>query len=133
MRTIFRDQVIDTNGRPKPSYFRADPPTRGFSVDRMRITDLESLVVSKKADARYNGYLRFVKAYCRDVRALETNEAKRLFCVYDSATAENNAHADICQNLYLDPGTPNRKHRMMEIAWQLKMTFGLSQPLPPGL
>ena len=131
VRTLFSDQQIDRDGRPKPSYFRPDPATRGFSVDRMLLASPESLASSKEADARYNGYLRFIATRSKDVRALALDDRKRLFCVYDSATAENNAHADICQNVYVEPGAQDRKRRMMEIAWQLRHAFHPPQPVPP--
>ena len=61
VRTVFREGVVDSDGRPKPSYFRRDPESRGFSVDRMRIVNPQSLAMSKKADSRYNGYVGFIK------------------------------------------------------------------------
>ena len=132
VRTLFRDDVVDADGRPKPSYFRRDPAARGFSVDRMCIVDPQALMTNKKADPRYNGYLGFVATSGRDVRALVTSDGTRLYCLYDTATAENNAHADICQNLHLEPGTKNRKRLMMEFAWQLRHSFGLLLSLPPA-
>ena len=132
VRTVFQDDVVDPDGRPKPSYFRRDPDSRGFSVDRMRIADPQSLVTNKKADHRYNGYLGFVATSGGDVRALVSGDGTRLFCLYDTATAKNKAHADICQNLHLEPGTKNRKRLMMEFAWQLRHAFGLLLSLPPA-
>ena len=85
---------------------------------------------NKRADARFNGYLKFIATYSRDVRDLLEGE-ERLFCVYDSATAENNAHADICQNVHVEPGAQNRTHRMMEIAWQLRSAFRPPRLVPP--
>lgn len=131
VRTLFREQQIDRNGRLKPTYFRPDPATRGFSVDRVLLVEPESLKLSKRTDARYNGYLNFIATHSRDVRKL-LEDGRRLFCVYDSATAENKAHADICQNVYVEPGSQNRKSRMMEIAWQLRSAFRPPQPVPPA-
>lgn len=122
VRTLFSQRQIDQGGRLKPVYFRPDPATRGFSVDRMRLVEPELLKSSKRADLRYDGYLKFIATYCRDVRNL-LQGGRRLFCVYDSATAENKAHADICQNVHVEPGTQNRKSRMMAIAWQLRSAF----------
>lgn len=70
---------------------------------------------SKRADARYNGYLKFTATCSGDVREL-LRDGQRLFCIYDSATVENKAHADICQNVHVKRGTDNRKRLMMEIA-----------------
>ena len=92
----------------KPAYFRRDPEARGFSVDRVLPMGPELLKSGKCADARYNGYLQFIAARAKDLRDLLEQE-KRLFCVYDSGTAENNFHADICQNLIVEPGAPNRR------------------------
>ncbi len=132
VRTMFRDRGVGHDGRPKPSYFRKNPNTRGFSVDRMRVTDPESLLVNKKADARYNGYLRFIVTRSTSVRTLQNSEGLRLFCIYDSATAQNRAHADICQNVHLEPGTKNRKKLMMEFAWQLRESFSGAHSVPPA-
>lgn len=85
---------------------------------------------SKRADARYNGYLKFTATCSGDVREL-LRDGQRLFCIYDSATVENKAHADICQNVHVKRGTDNRKRLMMEIAWQLRNAFRAPQPDPP--
>lgn len=130
VRTLFRKQLTDPDGRLKPVYFRRDPEARGFSVDRVFYLGCETLKSNKRADARYNGYLWFIATCAKDLRELLEQE-KRLFCVYDSGTAENNFHADICQNLYVEPGEPDRRSRMMEIAWQLRSVFTAPQSLPP--
>ncbi|MDE0099841.1 MAG: hypothetical protein OXM87_09585 [Truepera sp.] len=130
VRTLFREQDIDPDGHLKPAYFRRDPTTRGFSVDRVLLMGPEALESSKRTDARYNGYLQFIATCTKDVREL-LKGGKRLFCVYDSAIAENIFHADICQNLYFEQGVQNRKRRMMEIAWQLRSAFRPLQPVPP--
>lgn len=130
VRTLFREQHVGQDGHLKPLYFRPEPATRGFSVDRVLLVGSDPLKSSKRADARYNGYLKFIATYSKDVRVL-LEGGKRLFCVYDSATATNKAHADICQNVHIKPGAPNRKRRMMEIAWQLRSAFRRPQPVPP--
>ena len=130
VRTLFREQQSDADGHLKPVYFRHDPASRGFSVDRVLLMGAESLTSSKRTDARYNGQLQFIATCTKDVRGL-LDRGKRLFCVYDSGTVENSFHADICQNVHVEPGTPNRKARMMEIAWQLRSAFGSPQPVPP--
>ena len=130
VRTLFREHQLDQDGRLKPAYFRPEPATRGFSVDRVLLMDPEPLKSSKRADARYNGYLKFVATYSNDIRHL-LYSGQRLFCIYDSATAENRAHADICQNVLVQPSAQNRKRLMMEIAWHLRSAFRPPQPIPP--
>ena len=132
VRTVFREKFVDSDGRLIPSYFRKDPGARGFSVDRMRFVDPVSLVNSKKLDYRYEGYLGFIAARAGDVRALVSDDGTRLFCLYDSATADNNAHSDLCQNVYLKKGVENRSSRMLEIARKLRSSFGPLLPLPPA-
>ncbi len=130
VRTLFRQQHIDRDGRLKPAYFRRDPEARGFSVDRVLLMGRELLKSNKRTDARYNGYLQYIATCTKDVRELLEGET-RLFCVYDSGTVENKLHADICQNLHVEPGAQNRKARMMAIAWQLRSAFRAPQPVPP--
>ena len=129
VRTLFTEQQLDQNGRLKLVYFRHEPATRGFSVDRVLVVDPEPLKSSKRADARYNGYLKFISTCSKDIRDL-LEGGQRLFCIYDSATTENRAHADICQNMLVEPGAQNRKPRMMEIAWHLRSAFHSPQPIP---
>ena len=105
VRTLFAERAIGRDGRPKPLYFRSDASKGGFSIDRIRHTDVEGLIFSKQQDPRYRGYLRFVAALSEVVRGLKHEDGRRLFCVYDSATKENSAHADICQNVRLKSGT----------------------------
>ena len=118
------------DGHLKPAYFRPDPEARGFSVDRVRLMGSEPLMSSKRTDARYSGYLQFIATCAMDVRGL-LDSGKRLFCVYDSGTVVNRFHADICQNVHVEPGVQNRKARMMEIAWQLRSAFSPPQSGPP--
>ena len=130
IRTLFREQPIGPDGSLKPAYFRPDPEARGFSVDRVLHIGPESLKSSKRADARYRGYLQFIATCTKDVRGL-LEGGKRLFCVYDSGTVVNRFHADICQNVHVEPGVRNRRARMMEFAWQLRSAFSPPQPVPP--
>ena len=131
VRTLFRSQITDQSGRLKPTYFRPEPTSRGFSVDRVSLVGSESLAAAKRTDARYNGYLQFIAARSSDLRAATINDGKRLFCIYDSAIADNTAHADICQNVHIASGEQNRKERMMEFAWRLRYVFCSPQPTPP--
>lgn len=131
VRTIFTEKQLDQEGRVKPAHFRKEPSTRGFSVDRVNRTRVGLLKSSKCKDARHKGYLKFAAARSSDIRNLMNDDGKRLFCVYDTATAENHAHADICQNAVLQAGADNRRNRMMEIAWQLRSVFSMPQLEPP--
>ena len=131
VRSIFTDQPLDQKGHLKPVYFRQEPSTRGFSVDRINQTEVETLKSGKLKDNRYKGFLMFSAARGGDIRNLINNEGIRLFCIYDTATAENQAHADICQNVILQVGTENRRNRMMEIAWQLRSVFSIPLQEPP--
>ena len=99
-------------------------------MDRVLLMEPEPLMLSKRTDPRYNGYLQFIAACTIDIRGLLEGE-KRLFCVYDSGTVVNRFHADICQNVYIEPGVQNRRVRMMEIAWQLRSAFSPPQRVPP--
>lgn len=130
VRTLFREQPIDPDGHLKPAYFRRDPEARGFSVDRVHLMGSEALISSKRDDTRYSGYLQFIAVCTMDIRAL-LEGGKRMFCVYDSGTDANRFHADICQNVYLQPGVANRKSRMMGISWQLRSAFSPPQTAPP--
>ena len=129
VRTIFIERLIDPDGHLKPAYFRPEPEARGFSVDRV-LMGPEPLMSSKRTEARYSGYLQFIATCAMDIRGL-LKGGKRLFCVYDSGTVENRFHADICQNVHVEPGVENRKALMMEIAWQLRSVFSPAQPAPP--
>ncbi len=130
VRTLFNHKQIDPDGHLKPAYFRPDPVTRGFSVDRVDLMGSEVLKSSKRTDVRYTGYLQFIATCAKDVRGLREGR-KRLFCIYDSGTVENRFHADICQNVHVESGAQNRKARMMEIAWQLRSAFRPLQSVPP--
>lgn len=129
IRTLFKAQEVNEDGGLVPTYFRPDPERRGFSVDRIQHSNSESIKSSKQKDPRFNGFLEFVSARTKDIRCLQQNE-QRLFCVYDSATSSNNAHADICQNLVLPPETSHRKYRMLKIAWYLKSVFDTPHSSP---
>lgn len=129
VRTIFKEGDIDSNGNIKPSYFRRDIEKRGFSVDRLNSTTLEDLMERKRQDPRYDNYLSYISTNSSDVRNLKMDD-KRLFCIYDTATVENEIHADICQNIYFEPGTKDRKSKMMDVAWRLSSIFCTPQSVP---
>ena len=129
VRTVFREQHLDSDGYLTPQQFRQDPGERGFSVDRLLLSECDHLMSVKQQDPRFNGFLRFVAAQTSNVRELK-QEGRRLFCVYDSGSAQNRLHADICQNLYIESGVPQRKKQMGNIARRLREVFGKSQLTP---
>ena len=47
VRTLFRGQQIGPDGRLKPAYFRPDPATRGFSVDRVTLMGFRDFEVDQ--------------------------------------------------------------------------------------
>ena len=123
VRTVFRKQHIDSEGKLIRNFFRPGPESSGFSVDRLSLTKSKELYESKLDDARYTpNFLMFVSAQASEVRKLEREE-KRLFCVYDTGLGENKHHADICQNLYLSKNYPDRKSEMLKVAWALSTVF----------
>jgi len=132
VRAVFSELKVGSDGEETPASFLADPLNRGLSVDRLKYLNDNSLVSSKRKDSRYEGYLRFTGARCRSVRSLLHNE-HRLFCVYDSGTKHNPYHADICQNMYLQPGVENRKLKMKRFRWQLWKTFRELKEFPSEL
>ena len=131
VRTIFKERMLDPEGRLKPVYFRRDLERRGFSVDRISHIEAKELKSSKRTDPRYEGHLKFISAVSENLRNLMDENGTRLYCIYDTATAENRAHADICQNLVLQPGTGDRKKLMMDMSWQLSYAFEKPQREPP--
>lgn len=132
VRTVFSEFNVGNDGDPTPASFRVDPLNRGLSVDRLKYFNDKSLISSKREDPRFKDYLRFTGASCSSVRSLLHNE-HRLFCVYDSGTKHNQYHADICQNIYLQPGVENRKREMKRFKWQLWRTFSELKEFPSEL
>ena len=64
----------------KPSLFEK-ASENGMSVTRVNLEEMDG-IARQQAEG---GFLGFVTALCRDVRA-SLHENKRLFCVYDTAT-----------------------------------------------
>jgi hypothetical protein len=86
----------------KPNAF-SHAGTSGMSVDRLRHR-------SKSRSAEVAPfYIGYVAATCADIRAIQA-DASRCFLVYDTASATNPAHADICQCLFA-PKSQQAKYR----------------------
>ena len=130
IRTVFNPKNIDPDGRLKPGYFRGRLGKSGFSVDRLCITDDESLILRKRQLQTHGGHLSFSGGRCIDIRHVRNIDGRRLFGIYDTATRENDAHADICQNVYYDSGTASRKRKNLEIADQLRDIFSVCVESP---
>ena len=107
-RLLFSPHFVDPDtGIPKTAAFK-DAATRGLSVDRLGLSTpdgtharglahAEAKRAAKGGDAREPQYEGFVDADCRAVRLLLDQTGKRRFYVFDTAQADNRAHADICQ------------------------------------
>jgi len=118
IRTVYSPhQINQETGEVDPAHFRHDALKRGLSVNRKsHITeaDLETRIVRKIENDRAAGrhrenFYKVVTARCSEIRALVTEDGRRLFCVYDTATEVDASHADVCQALALAPGTRNRR------------------------
>lgn len=131
LRAVFNDVQVDRKtGRLTTLYFRKEPSTRGFSVNRrchVGDSDLERQMQSHQSYDEKSG-LRFAAADCESIRELK-EDGNRLFCVYDSALKDDLSHADICQNKHLSKGEDDRKQRMLGIARNLARAFGRVAPL----
>jgi hypothetical protein len=78
----------------KPSLF-AHAGTNGMSVTRVEQAGWEGMARQQLS----RSYLGYVVASCAAVRNI-LHEDKRAFCVYDTALADNHAHADVCQTIF---------------------------------
>lgn len=103
-RFVFFPIQIDKKGRFKPSLF-SHVHSKGCSIQRDSVAKNDELLefvrefLSKKDDRSWKGVL-FGK--CHDIRSISANEAhRRAVCVYDTANADNPAHAELCQTQYV--------------------------------
>jgi hypothetical protein len=111
-RRIITPTHIDSSGAPTPLCFK-DAWDKGLSVDREyrpeaeTIRDAEQWIADQEAKAPGNGkqFHGLATAAISDLRAL-TLEGRRAFAVFDTAMAENDAHADVC-----GVGKPSKNHR----------------------
>jgi hypothetical protein len=89
--THFNEQT----GKLKPFAF-FDCKDKGLSVNRMQYTSVEELKQMAAFISHGRKIIGVVVAKCADIRAV-LDEHERAFCVYDTATKNNQSHADICQ------------------------------------
>jgi hypothetical protein len=133
IRTIFSPvQINHETGLVDPVHFRHDALRRGLSVNRKSHAseaDLRAKIETKIARDKNEGkrqddFYKAVTAICEDIRDLLSEEdGSRLFCVYDTATAEDPSHADVCQTLEPASGAANRRARSMKISRELEKAF----------
>lgn len=122
VRKIFNQSHIDTDGRPNPLYVQGSLRS-GISVDRLFYLDEEKLT-EYQSENKNSSSLLFTSVRCEDLRQAECEDGQRLFAVYDTATADNRAHAEICRNVYFAPGTPDRRDKNRRVAKRLRQLFG---------
>jgi len=92
--THFNEQT----GKLKPFAF-FDCKDKGLSVNRMQYTSVEELKQTAVFISHGRQIVGVVVAKCADIRAIVDEENERAFCVYDTATKNNQSHADICQTV----------------------------------
>ena len=104
-RLVFTPLFLDEDtGGPTTAALK-DAATRGLSVDRLELVGQREvhqrgLEKEKTTNARRGGvnvvsYAGFVHVPCGAVRGLWDEDVRQFF-VFDTATSENHAHADIC-------------------------------------
>jgi len=98
-RLIFSPLHIEEDGSIKASAFH-DVKDKGLSINRLNYIDAKTIhrrgnlmVINNERSPRT--YVGYIKVVAQDIHKLEENN-QRLFCVYDTATDEDNSHADIC-------------------------------------
>lgn len=70
---------------------------KGLSVNRLQYTSVDELKQTAAFISPGRQIVGVVVAQCADIRAIVDEENQRAFCVYDTATKNNQSHADICQ------------------------------------
>ena len=105
-RLVFTPLFLDEDtGGPTTAALK-DAATRGLSVDRLELVgqrevhqrrfEKEKTTNARKGGVNPVSYAGFVHVPCGAVRGLWDDEDIRQFFVFDTATTENHAHADIC-------------------------------------
>lgn len=100
VRFAFNPMHLRADGSAKSSLF-SQVFTNGCSVQRddlARDDELKSFVANYLAHNPKQNWRGLFRARCSDVRRIEnsTYPGRRAACVYDTATPENPAHAEIC-------------------------------------
>ena len=96
----------------KPSLF-SHAGTNGMSVTRAERAGKEGLIKQQQT----RNYVGYVDTTCRAVRGI-TSDGVRAFCVYDTAQADNRAHADVCQAILRSKSVASQLRR------ELMLKFG---------
>lgn len=117
IRTLYSPIHVNNQTQEiKPAAFD-DVLKRGLSVDRKSHISQRELEIKTRgkieqdleAGKRRDDFWGVTVADCSNVRSILAEERYRSFCIYDTATEDNRAHADICQAFVHLPGTEKRK------------------------
>jgi hypothetical protein len=111
-RLLHSPHFVDADtGTPTPAALK-DAESRGLSVDRVEIAGEAGIhergAAKERADnERKKGvnpvrYVGFIRVNCGAVRALRDEGGQRQFFVFDTATEQNRAHADVCHGRFRD-------------------------------
>ena len=103
---------------------------KGLSIDRLLYINEEQLIKQKRDTTGFAGDLYFVKTSVRELRQVRDSDGTRLFAIYDTATVDNHAHAEVCMNLYFEKGTRYRLQKNMNIVLKLRQIFGACERVP---
>ncbi len=126
LRQIFNPLHVELDtGDLKPSAFE-DAANKGMSVDRLRYREQEASFEAGYARAEVaNAHARpdapprtlhgLAKLRAESVRALKSGDIQ-CFGVYDTALADNRAHADICQLLRDKKAARSARSRLVDLA-----------------
>lgn len=107
-------------GSVKSSLF-SHAGTSGMSVTRIAHAGREGLASQQER----KDYIGYVSASCGSIRELRF-EIRRMFCVYDTAKADNRAHADVCQAVF----RPRSQQSDMRRTLQRQFTRSPASALP---
>ena len=142
VRTIFRPGHVDVNDHIKPVYFQdivKEYELRGMSVNRKgHVTEAKLKTLFEDHPSNTHNFMRFIAARCADLRRLRADGGDRAFCIYDTATAKDCSHTDVCQSTEPPEVRRNRRTFRMKTAHALRSCFSatvaqtLDTALPPG-
>ena len=131
IRTLYSSVHFDKQTNEiRPTAFD-DVRRRGLSVDRkthIAGRDLVAKTLDKiqrdvAAGKRRDDCWGLIVADARSIRLLLAEERNRSFCIYDTATGDNRAHADVCQAFVYPPGAEKRRLRDRALRLQLSRKF----------
>lgn len=124
-RICFSPDFWDSANNTPVSAAFTEVSTSGLSVLRETYTPKDALkrheaIRIKAKEGRSEGAI--LLAPVKKIRQI-VHETQRFFCVYDTATEESPAHADICQAFFYPAGVPNVKAFYKDMRSQLAETF----------